>query len=502
MLATTLRDTYENIQKDETEVVTMEDEYNPVPLENIVRDTASFSPGPRSLVRKTIVRVLSGSLASGGDGTKPISPSSSQPQIQSSHSQTLPPSNSHTLPSRMTLFSQIAAGATKLRKVENQMEAAAEAVAEAKRRFEIKEQQRLWPELKKTVTKFRNEIAFEDIKVLRELGRGKFASVHIAELNVRLHTKVFSSREGVKRTLERLGNNLNKIQYGVKHLTLPCALKVLEYSDAYPLVGGDWENDKPPEKNYNDNQVYTDESEITGDNGGDDNNDEKRERSNSMADTSVEGNNEYRSYQERYKIMPPSKSILESLREIKALTFLQHKNIIMLHGVILAPRLILVLEKMQYNLADLITTSPDKLQVKLIPSQKLTILHDISNGLNHIHSHTHIHRDIKIHNILVSCGGGGYVAKIADFGTALHITKGRKLTEAVGTSGYTAPEVTDPGSYDISIDIFSFGILMWETIQPFDQRIDNPLCGYTSEQATEKVCYKYYHFISSLLFFF
>lgn len=83
---------------------------------------------------------------------------------------------------------------------------------------------------------------------------------------------------------------------------------------------------------------------------------------------------------------------------------------------------------------------------------------------------------------------GGYVAKIADFGTSLHIPKGRKLAESIGTMGYTAPEVLEmPASYDISADIFSLAVIMWETLQPSDQRVDNPMTRLSPEEAPQKV---------------
>ena len=94
-----------------------------------------------------------------------------------------------------------------------------------------------------------------------------------------------------------------------------------------------------------------------------------------------------------------------------------------------------------------------------------------------MHTKRYTHRDIKCHNVLLTSGIGGYEAKLADFGTAVRIPNGRMLNEAVGTSGYTAPEVSNPGNYDFKADIFSMAILQWETLQPYDRREENPLCG-------------------------
>lgn len=235
-------------------------------------------------------------------------------------------------------------------------------------------------------------------------------------------------------------------------MVIDTALKVFEYKRAYPLTSGDWKNDKPNELDYADPSLYTD-------------------------GVSSNSNQNSVPYTERYDVMPPSKSILEALREIRALHQLQHPNIVMLHGVVMKPRLILIIEKMQTNLADILATPPDNQQIALTTAQRVHVLYGIVKALAFMHTKRYTHRDIKCHNVLLTSGIGGYEAKLADFGTAVRIPNGRMLNEAVGTSGYTAPEVSNPGNYDFKADIFSMAILQWETLQPYDRREENPLCG-------------------------
>lgn len=81
---------------------------------------------------------------------------------------------------------------------------------------------------------------------------------------------------------------------------------------------------------------------------------------------------------------------------------------------------------------------------------------------------------------MVSCGDGGYVAKIGDFGTCIQLIEGQKVQEAIGTSGYTAPEVLENNFYDFSADIFSFGVVQWEALYISTltcKKKVNPLCG-------------------------
>lgn len=49
------------------------------------------------------------------------------------------------------------------------------------------------------------------------------------------------------------------------------------------------------------------------------------------------------------------------------------------------------------------------------------------------------------------------------------------LTDQMGTSGYTAPEVFDPQKYNLSADVYSFGILAWDLF--FSQENSNPFVG-------------------------
>jgi hypothetical protein len=294
-------------------------------------------------------------------------------------------------PFRPNFLGGLLGGAGGLRKVqrpEEKDEATKEAEAAARKAKEKSEQLRLWPELQKIAVKEKNEIAFEDVQILQEIGRGKFASVHTADMKMQLHQKVFGTKEAAKRTFERLGNNLNKRAGDSSQMVLAAAVKVLEYSNAYPLVGGDWERDKPAEPEYMDDTTYTD-----GENG--DRYQETRSRSNTSDADSLRGC----SYADRYEIYPPSKCLLEALREVRALVHLHHSNIVILHGLVMKPRLMLVMERMQCSLHDALSTPPEQLQVPLTPAQRIHILSGVADGLAHMHSMRFIHRDLKVSSV-------------------------------------------------------------------------------------------------------
>ncbi|GJN04086.1 hypothetical protein PR202_ga21603 [Eleusine coracana subsp. coracana] len=98
---------------------------------------------------------------------------------------------------------------------------------------------------------------------------------------------------------------------------------------------------------------------------------------------------------------------------------------------------------------------------------RVQIALDSARGLEYIHEHTvpvYIHRDIKSANILID---KNYRGKVADFGLA-------KLTEVgntslptrgiVGTFGYMPPEYARYGDVSPKVDVYAFGVVLYELI--------------------------------------
>jgi len=108
-------------------------------------------------------------------------------------------------------------------------------------------------------------------------------------------------------------------------------------------------------------------------------------------------------------------------------------------------------------------------------------LHDIANGLRHIHQHNLIHLDIKPDNILVSKND----LRIADFGNA---SSGLEPYES-GDPKYMAPELLNPQqgirSNLQSADVFSLGITIWEMVTDLESessiKVITQLEGISSE---------------------
>jgi serine/threonine protein kinase len=72
-----------------------------------------------------------------------------------------------------------------------------------------------------------------------------------------------------------------------------------------------------------------------------------------------------------------------------------------------------------------------------------------------------MHRDVKAENMLLD--RNKRTLKIADFGVARVEAQSSEVTGQTGTLGYMAPEVLQGKPYDHKCDVYSFGILLWET---------------------------------------
>uniref|UniRef100_A0A5B7A6S7 Protein kinase domain-containing protein n=1 Tax=Davidia involucrata TaxID=16924 RepID=A0A5B7A6S7_DAVIN len=103
-----------------------------------------------------------------------------------------------------------------------------------------------------------------------------------------------------------------------------------------------------------------------------------------------------------------------------------------------------------------------KLEHKSLPWQKLiTIASEIARGMEYIHSQGVIHRDLKPENILIN---QDFHLKIADFGIACEEAYCDLLADDPGTYRWMAPEMIKRKSYGRKVDVYSFGLILWEMV--------------------------------------
>jgi serine/threonine protein kinase len=150
---------------------------------------------------------------------------------------------------------------------------------------------------------------------------------------------------------------------------------------------------------------------------------------------------------------------LRFLREARSAGMLQHPNIITVHELFEeGGTAYLVMELLEgASLASLL-----KRKKELTLGERLSIVDQIAAGLSEAHAHRIIHRDLKPSNVFIGRTG---VAKVLDFGVA-KMGEG-ELTKAgtvFGTVEYMAPEQVRGASVNARADIFSLGVLAYETL--------------------------------------
>jgi len=155
------------------------------------------------------------------------------------------------------------------------------------------------------------------------------------------------------------------------------------------------------------------------------------------------------------------KDLLGFYKEIETLSKLRHTNIVQMYGFCRKENYVcLVTEYVRGgNLADCLA---DLENYELDFYLQLELALNIVRGMVYLHSMGVIHRDLKPANILVESWEEGKV-KVCDFGLSkvMRKTEKKEENEALGSPQYAAPELA-ADNHDAKVDVFSFGIILWE----------------------------------------
>ncbi|TWW74842.1 rhodopsin kinase GRK1b [Takifugu flavidus] len=83
-------------------------------------------------------------------------------------------------------------------------------------------------------------------------------------------------------------------------------------------------------------------------------------------------------------------------------------------------------------------------------------------GLEHLHQHRIVYRDLKPENVLLDDAGH---VRLSDLGLAVELPPGKDKTSGyAGTPGFMAPELLEKKEYDYTVDYFTLGVTLYEMI--------------------------------------
>ncbi|XP_075997423.1 mitogen-activated protein kinase kinase kinase 12-like [Genypterus blacodes] len=144
--------------------------------------------------------------------------------------------------------------------------------------------------------------------------------------------------------------------------------------------------------------------------------------------------------------------------DIKHLRKLKHPNIITFKGICTqAPCYCIIMEYCaQGQLYEVLRAGR-----KITPSLLMDWAMGIAGGMNYLHLHKIIHRDLKSPNMLITYDDS---VKISDFGTSKELSDKSTKMSFAGTVAWMAPEVIRNEPVSEKVDIWSFGVVLWEML--------------------------------------
>ncbi|XVF27634.1 hypothetical protein REPUB_Repub14bG0125100 [Reevesia pubescens] len=171
-------------------------------------------------------------------------------------------------------------------------------------------------------------------------------------------------------------------------------------------------------------------------------------------------------------------------REVTLLSRLHHSNVIKFVAACRKPPVYCVIT--EYLSEGSLRAYLHKLDQKSLPLPKLiAIALEVARGMEYIHSQGVIHRDLKPENVLIN---EEFHLKIADFGIACEEAYCDLLADDPGTYRWMAPEMIKKKSYGRKVDVYSFGLMLWEMVAgtiPYEDM--NPI--QAAFAVVNKVCF-------------
>jgi serine/threonine protein kinase len=197
--------------------------------------------------------------------------------------------------------------------------------------------------------------------------------------------------------------------------------------------------------------------------------------------------------------------VIDLAVETKFLAVIRHPNIIKMRAVSTTSPFVLgyfiVLDRLYDTLTDRMAAWKEKktnlsgfsrvrdlkgAKKKELWVTRLMVAYELTGALKYLHDNNIVYRDLKPDNIGFDVRGD---VKIFDFGLAKEIMTeemvGNDLYQMSGNTGslrYMAPEVAKGEPYNHLVDVFSFGILLWQMCQ-----LETPFASYNVQKHSQYV---------------
>ena len=152
------------------------------------------------------------------------------------------------------------------------------------------------------------------------------------------------------------------------------------------------------------------------------------------------------------------------LEEARTIAKLRHPHIVQIRDIAQqAGQYYMVMEYISgQNLRELLGNATISDRPLFSPRLGAQLFADLASALAAVHREGLVHRDVSPTNIMISDQG---VPKLIDFGVARALGTASLTNPGTlkGKFGYMAPEYIRSHAYDQRVDLFSLGVVMWET---------------------------------------
>lgn len=158
----------------------------------------------------------------------------------------------------------------------------------------------------------------------------------------------------------------------------------------------------------------------------------------------------------------PDNTVQEFHREIQVLSLLQHDNIVRFLGAVQQPpHFCIIMEYCETSVSAFLELAATR-RIKVTFGFLAKIISGTAQAINYLHNGIVpqvLHRDIKAENLLLT---QDFTVKVTDFGLSRAVEESSSHMTMCGSILWVAPEIMRGEQYDSAVDVYSFGITLWE----------------------------------------